>query len=361
MRAAMIAGVLGCLLLPQTAHADFDGLGASALKAADEVILPGYEALIASAEAEARALSPLCDAPSARALDAARQDYLDLVSGFGRVEFVRFGPAREDFRYSRIFFWPDRRGRGLKQVRALIHDRDTGALEPRALREKSVAVQGLGALEFVLFGEGAEILAGPDGGFRCRYALAIANNIADLAQEILADWTRPGGFRSLLASPGPENPRFRSGKEAMQMLVDAAREQIQFVREHKLLAVLGLSPDEARPKRAPLWRSGGTLVLVEANIAAVDALFTGGRLDGPLQTADGLLAEELSLELDNALKAVSEARYINAGATAPFASTEGHGLLLYATAPLGGAANILGDRLPRALGLVSGFNALDGD
>jgi predicted lipoprotein len=49
------------------------------------------------------------------------------------------------------------------------------------------------------------------------------------------------------------------------------------------------------------------------------------------------------------------------GAATDGIGDEAHGLLKYATVPLHGAADILESRLPQALGLIIGFNSLDGD
>jgi predicted lipoprotein len=74
----------------------------------------------------------------------------------GRRRDIRFGPVTEENRLERILFWPDRKGIGLKQVQAAIAGEDATAADPQTLPGKSVAMQGLGALEFVLFGTGSD-------------------------------------------------------------------------------------------------------------------------------------------------------------------------------------------------------------
>ena len=56
----------------------------------------------------------------------------------------------QDNRFERILYYPDRKGLGLRQVQALLAEQDASVLAVGALEGKSVAVQGLGALEFVL-------------------------------------------------------------------------------------------------------------------------------------------------------------------------------------------------------------------
>ena len=70
-----------------------------------------------------------------------------------------------------------RRARALrcKQVQAALAEKDASATSPETLQGKSVAMQGLVALEYLLFGTGADELATADADYRCDYASAIAD------------------------------------------------------------------------------------------------------------------------------------------------------------------------------------------
>ncbi len=72
-----------------------------------------------------------------------------------------------------MLFWPDRKGTGLKQVQAALASKDPTAADAAQLAGKSVAMQGLGALEFVLYGTGSEELATAGESYRCAYGAAI--------------------------------------------------------------------------------------------------------------------------------------------------------------------------------------------
>ena len=101
-----------------------------------------------------------------------------------------------------MLFWPDRKGIGLKQVQAALADKDATAADPATLAGKSVAMQGLGALEFVLFGTGAETLAATGDAYRCAYGAAIAGNLETIAAELDDAWQAPDGFAALWAESG---------------------------------------------------------------------------------------------------------------------------------------------------------------
>src|SRR5690606_20934891 len=111
----------------------------------------------------------LCDEPSELRLEAVRGQFSSAVVAWSRVELYRLGPLMSGNRNDKILFWPDRKGIALKQVQAVLAGPDLDAADPVKLAGKSVAVQGLGALEFLLFGTGAEQLATAEGAFRCHY------------------------------------------------------------------------------------------------------------------------------------------------------------------------------------------------
>lgn len=337
-----------------------DGYSAALARTAD--LMGGrYAALAESAGVLTQRFEELCDRPEAIALAATRQAARAAILDFARVELVRFGPARENNRFERLFFWPDRRGRGLQQVQRILHDEDDSATTVESLQQKSVAVQGLLALDFVLNGQGGETLALPPAGFRCRYGRAIAGAIHQTAVELRDGWRGPDGFAAVMDAAGPDNPTFHEPGEVAQIWLQAAREQLEVTLKYKLLAVLGDDPQSARPKRLPFWRSGLGIATAAANVDAVRELFRDGRLDALLDEDNARLADELGFELDHALEAMNEALDGAAGDAALLADPDRHEALIYATSPVGGALQILAERYPEALGLITGFNALDGD
>ncbi len=207
------------------------------IDAVDRVIIPGYEALAEAADAEAQRVDDLCWQADAERLAGAREGFGALVLAWSSVEMFRFGPVRDDNRYERLFFWPDPRGRGLQQVQGILADKDATATAVETLRDKSVAVQGLSALEFVLFGTGSDALANapdPDRSFRCRYGATIAGAIALTAREIVDHWSSETGFGDLIRQAGPDNPVYRSHGEVVQELIKSCGEQVQLDQQLKL-------------------------------------------------------------------------------------------------------------------------------
>lgn len=94
-----------------------------------------------------------------------------------RAEPTAVGPATENGRASRIEYWPDRRGTGARQRRAVLQERDPSLLAVGGLAGKSVAVQSLSAFERLLFDHAAKLTAGSaaaEDGYACGLAASVA-------------------------------------------------------------------------------------------------------------------------------------------------------------------------------------------
>ncbi|ODN71881.1 imelysin family protein [Methylobrevis pamukkalensis] len=249
--------------------------------------------------------SMLCAAPDAAALAAVREDFGTAVLAWSAVEFLRVGPMMDDHRLERLAFWPDPRGIGLRQVQAALASGDETAADPAALTQKSVAMQGLTALDYLLFGTAADDLAAPGAAdYRCRYARAVAQNVSAMAEELENDWNRgEDGIAALFEQPGPDNPLFQTSKEAAGEIFQQVATGLEIVADHKLKTALGKSAATAKPKLAPFWRSGATLPTIRANLEGLSALVeASGALDR-LGKSDRWLADAIRFEFRNAIDA----------------------------------------------------------
>ena len=122
LRSLLLAALLCCAAAP-SAHAEADH-GAIARAALSEVVRPGYAELARSAAALDGKVDALCEAPSAAGLDAAKEAFVATVMSWSRVEIFRFGPVIKDHRYARLFYWPDPKGIGLRQVQRVIAEKN---------------------------------------------------------------------------------------------------------------------------------------------------------------------------------------------------------------------------------------------
>jgi uncharacterized protein len=246
-------------------------------QAVDGFIIPGYRDLAEATNALSEASAALCKSPSEATLEAARSAFSSVVERWSAIEIIRLGPALEQNRFERFLFYPDRKSTGLKQVQAILAKKDESATSPETLKGKSVAVQGLGALEFVLYGTGAEVLSGKEGDFRCRYGLAVSQNLRSIAGELLAAWEKPDGIQAAWKKPGPGNPLFRDNREAATELLGVLVHSVEMIKDQRLrtfyAGTVDGTPDRGRPKLAIYWRSANTMPAISANLGGLQRLF----------------------------------------------------------------------------------------
>ena len=320
-------------------------------------VRPAYAALHERADALAEAVKKLCATPSRDNLQSAQDSFRAATDAWSYAEIIRFGPITEQNRLERMLFWPDRKGIGLKQVQATLAAKDTTAADPAQLPTKSVAMQGLGALEFVLFGTGADALYQTGNLYRCQYGVAIAGNIATIAGDVDAAWAGDG-FAGQWAHPGPGNPLYKTGTELVTELLEVFVNGLELVRDVRVGGFLGEQAAGDKPKQAIYWRSDGTARSLAANIAGMKALFDASGLGAQLSPDTHWIAESIKFEFGNAIAAAN-------AADGPIAATLADGKkrakLSYFNVVTSSLSELFGKRLSAEFGLTAGFSSLDGD
>lgn len=326
--------------------------------AVEKVIRPGYAGFHEKTTAMSAAATALCKAPSAEALKTARAAFSDTVDAWSRIEFIRVGPVMDDHRMERILFWPDRKSIGLKQVQAVLADKDPTASTAEQVGKKSVAAQGLGALEYVLFGTGSETLEGSSEPFRCTYGQAIAGNLDAMAGELQAAWDDPKGFAAIWETPGPDNRHFRNNTEALGELVDTIVQGIEFTRDVRLKAFLRDTPAEDKPRLAVFWRSEKTIDSLRGNIDGMRALFEESGFAAGVPADAHEAARSVSFEFSNALRGLDVPRLPLDELLKDQALRD---KIIYFRLVSSSLTNLIGTDLAGILGLSAGFSSLDGD
>lgn len=326
--------------------------------AVDEAIRPGFAALDADATQLEAELARLCDERSEAALASARAQFGQVVTDYSRIEFLRFGPLMEENRAERMLFWPDRKGIALRQVQQVLAEKDETAADEATLGEKSVALQGLGALEFVLYGSGAGELLTNSGDFRCRYGATIAAAVETVASELAEAWAAADGIAAELANPTSASTTYRTETEALEALTGAMSHGIEAIRDQRLLPFLGREGEEPRPRSALLWRSGMTIASIRANFEGIANLFERSRIGEAVTEENLWVGNSVSFEFANAVRAADTVTVPLEQALADETQRKALGYLVILTRSL---ERLLGENLAAALGLSVGFSSLDGD
>ncbi len=359
MRAGLLALLfvlpLPAFAAPMALHPTARGVVEGAIESA---IRPGFAALVANSSSLAATTRVLCAKPSAEHLAEARAGFAGLVDAWSRAELVTIGPLADDNRAERFLFWPDRKGIALKQVQGLLSAEDPTATNPATLKSKSVAVQGLGALEFALFGTGSETLAMGEGAYRCAYVVAAATGLATIARELDTAWRDEGGISDALTFPGPERTDYRSSTEVLEALVGLLAHGTERVRDQRLLSFIGRDGATPKPKSALFWRSNLTIAALRADFAGLRALFECAELGAYVPDEAAHVAQDVRAAFDAVDAAAAAVTLPVEEALADPAQKAALDRLVAESKVL---QDLLSEELPAALGLSVGFSSLDGD
>jgi len=330
-------------------------------------VVPGYTRLAEATAGLSTAADTFCAAPSMPALEALRGAYGAAADAWQGIQHVRFGPVELFMRSVRFAFWPDPRNTVSRQLTSTLAARDPEAVAQPAFDKGSIAVQGLPALERLLYGKdsaAALMASGDDARYRCTMITAIAHNLAVIAKDVEAAWTkgdRP--FAAVISQAGPDNDRYRDPKEATLDLFKSLYSAIELVADHKLAKPLGETLAAARPSLAESWRSERSLDNVRANLAAAEAMYRGeggyGMSDFVRQAAGDAAFDDLLSRAFTQTRATADriALPLEAAVSDPAARPAVEQLATEAAA----LKQLLVQRLSTALGIPVGFNALDGD
>ena len=326
----------------------------------EKVYLPAYRSFYDTAlsfsNASTTAGADACRYQNDASLNMLKQQYKDLVAKFSFMELYRIGPLLENNRQNRLFYWPDKRRVGERQLRTLLSADDAANLTAQDLEKKSVALQGLPALERLLFGGRAQAQLGqsswePD----CRVVQAIAGNILSMAGQIRESWQPGHSFIQSLLNPAADSEYFRNKAEVLRSLVTQIVIGIEVVLERKLKPML--EADARAYRQAPLWRSGQTINMISQNLNGLRALV----LDTGL-AARAELANELTFEFRTAGQLLQQLAELESLVDeAGMLTTRARSLLTSLVAVVGGVQYTLNDRFTAALGVKAGFNSEDGD
>jgi predicted lipoprotein len=331
--------ILCLLMLAWAAPARADN---TLVRLVERFIVPHYQALSLTADAQEKAWAEFCAKPDAIGFEALQRAYLATADSWSQIEFLRYGPIGDDFRAERLSYWPERKDATRKALAELLAKDDVEDLAPEPFIKTSVAGQGLPALERLLFDDRAqlEMLNGLRKERRCAVGQAIAWNIVMIAHEVRLGWSNE--LVEEIANPD-------TAKEATSRIATDFLSTFAYMRDSKLRPMLGQDAASARPALAEGWRSKRSkraLILnLETALDVAKITMAGNEGSTPETIATALsFAEELPDEFAPAVSDIKQRQQFF--------------LVLDALAAARDKAH---DEIPAVLGITVGFNSQDGD
>jgi uncharacterized protein len=250
------------------------------------VILPFHQQFEASATKLQQSSDAFCRQPDATQWSNVQAHWLSAMTDWQAVRLIQFGPIITDNQHWKIQFWPDKHNLIRKKINALLNSSDDITVE--RIEKASVVVQGLSALEFLLFdqdGGQRSLYSKPKGDTRrCQLLMAVSAHTQQVAAHLNAEWQPTGShYLATLIQPGEKNTEYPNHEAALAALVDTLVASLESAKRDQLATPMGYRDKAGKPvKRKPrpylaqAWRSRQSIVLLQANIQAARQLFNGG-------------------------------------------------------------------------------------
>lgn len=252
----------------------------------------------------------------------------------------------------RVSYWPDKKDLVGHQVEQWLQQPLPTATQ---LSEQSVTLQGLSALEFLLFDARFDWTQASQRERLCPRVSVIAERQQRLAHEALQTWTSEQGMGMRSALP---NARYASESEALAELLRANVSGLE-VAHKKLVAALG--DKYPQPYLAEYWRSGLSLPAAHAVLAGSHALWQAG-------LSDAVAAQQpaLATQIDEAYTQLMASPLLAMEPTATPLTTllktpEGRTHIKTLTDQMKALHLLYAREVSKALQIPLGINAHDGD
>ncbi len=324
----------------------------------DKAILPGYQDFRLATGQMQGAMETLCQEPSEEKLGDAQMAFDGVVATWSIVEPIKIGPVIEENRFERILFYPDRKGMGLRQVRMALMKKDPAALDPKGMKDRSVAVQGILALEYVLNGLDFEDLSTKKGEYRCQFGLTISKNLDSLAADISGAWAKPDGVQASFRKPGPDNPLFHDDKEALFTVLGFLVHGLETIKEQRISAFYEGGDKLPMTRKALYYRSYNTMPSIAANLEGLLRIWSESGMKDLLQGDAKPIGGNVDFNFTSAIKA---AVAMDLPLDEALADEDQKGKLVFLILTLKEQIKLLDTDYGKAVGLGAGFSFSDGD
>lgn len=333
------------------------------LDTGEKVILPLHESFLANSLALSQSVERFCARTQRNTADLAalRDRWIAAMNAWEGIQNIQFGPVTEDNHAWKVQFWPDRKNLIARKTQQFVKRDD---ISLATLQEASVVIQGLSAIEYLLYDTPAEtLLQDKDAGRRyCEHLHAAALNLHEVADRLYRGWhPASGNFLAVWTQPGPDNIHYPDAATSTAALIETLVYGLEVIRRDKLERPLALAT-QGQPNSYLLewWRSRQSLPAILINLRSLQQLFNAGGGTGLntllVERGNRQLAGDINRQFDQALSLGAAIEGIDAPSRGdtPLALRQLYELL-------GKLLSHIKHDVPAALNITLGFNANDGD
>ncbi|WP_166268593.1 imelysin family protein [Marinobacter caseinilyticus] len=310
-----------------------------------EGIATGYQSLTIQTDELDESARSYCENPAKDSRARLEGAWLDAFLAWQRVRFVDFGPIENNNRSWQFQFWPDSKNLIARKAAYLI--RNDEPITPQVIRQSGVAVQGFPMMEYLLFDQQFN---GGDNSLSaartCELLTNVARHVKNNSDKLMAGWQ---AFR----------PHYLKTDQYRDITIRAGMATLEILEERRLAQPMGLRGNGKRnPYITDAWRSGKTLLTVEATVDGLRQFFLPGLATLLEAKGESDLAERIRTQF-------GEVQQNFPGAHLPMATAlteEGQFRVLQSLyVDISQLTTLVNDQAAVVLSVVRGFNSSDGD
>jgi predicted lipoprotein len=278
----------------------------------------------------------------AKSLDDVQKNWRDTATQWMSLQGQERGPLAALAQNWNIQFWPDKKNTTGLKMNALVATQNH--VDREYIHQQSVAVQGIGAIEWLLFDLGSPVHL-HNHAEACRVGKPIMENFANNSRRIVEAWQH--------------NPWLNLDNQTWQSeYLSLLSNQLAFATSklERPLANIGAP----RPYFAEAWRSKYSLHLLRHNIETLRTLYhiDNGGLAGLLRAQQ---QDDLADRLEDQFVSLLEHWPEHDDLFDSLQTREGYRQALSLLNKLKQLDYLLNQEAAAALGVVIGFNSTDGD
>lgn len=218
--------------------------------------------------------SNYCSNPDDASFAVIQNQWKSTMLSWKKAEWISLGPVESNDRFLRIQSWPRiASSRVPQKVNELISSA-SAPISQIVMGSRPVSVQGLPALEYLLFQAG--ITGTNITAQQCAVLEAITVNLNRISSEVVSEWP---SFASDLKNPSA-NGEFVDLTESINFLANQLLRILIVTKDNKVGDPLGFAKATGEagtpsPEDAEAWRSKQSLPALLVNIQTVQGLFRG--------------------------------------------------------------------------------------
>lgn len=308
------------------------------LKVVQDFVIPAYDQFAHQAKTQADTWDKTCNADTLKPL------FQNTSDAWAKVQHINFGPITLLLRRDRLYHWPERRNAVGKSLGNAMREKDQSLLAPQKVASASVALQGLPALERILYTDAIK------DDYGCQLGKHIAHNIEAIANGTLKDW------KNALPNiqDGSAHPIFfESNDEVAIRLFTELLTGFQMISDQKIALPMGASIKKANGKRAEAWRSQRSTRYIQQSANSLRAM---------AQPFISFLPKNSAQKLEEQLNSLSKmASNLPSPLKDAVTNEQARAKLLTFREEVSKTRNLIVAEFTQHLGLTVGFNSLDGD